>query len=211
MNPLNDLDDEIRDHIERETQDNIDRGMPPDLARAAARRKFGNVALAKEDARAVWVPVWIDQVLQDLRYGLRMVRRGPAFAAVVILILALGIGMNAAVFGVVNAVLLRPLSFPDPDRVIWIATQDRRSADGFVPSIDLMAWREARSLERVAAHDEFDTRLLANGAAILARVATVSSEFWQLAGAVPEFGRLPAPEQTEAVLSHALFERAHSD
>lgn len=74
MNPLEDLDDEIRDHIDREMRDNIDRGMAADAARAAALRKFGDVTLAKEDARAVWVPIWIDQVLQDLRYGLRIVR-----------------------------------------------------------------------------------------------------------------------------------------
>ena len=71
---LKDLDDDIREHLERETQDNIDRGMTPEDARAAAHRKFGNVALVKEDARAVWIPVWIDQLMQDVRYALRMLR-----------------------------------------------------------------------------------------------------------------------------------------
>jgi putative ABC transport system permease protein len=208
VNPLDDLDDEIRDHIDRETQDNIDRGLAPQAARDAAQRKFGNVAMTREDARAVWIPVWIDQLLQDLRYALRLLRRSPGFSAVVIATLALGIGMNTAVFSVVNAVLLRPLSFPHPDRVIWMATQDPRSPDEFAPSVDVMAWREATSLERIVAYDEFDGRIVVNGDRIPGRFATVSGDFWELAGAMPEIGRVPAPEQSEVVLSRAFFVRA---
>jgi hypothetical protein len=82
--PLDELDDEIRDHLERETRDNIDRGMTAEAALYAARRKFGNVAIAKEDARAVWIPVWVDQLRQDARYGVRTLRRSAGFSAVVI-------------------------------------------------------------------------------------------------------------------------------
>src|SRR5687768_15844594 len=84
--------------------------------------KFGNVALMKEDTRAVWTWAWLEQLRQDSRYALRTLRRNPADAAMVILTLSLGIGMNTAVFSVFNAVVLRPVAYPNPDRLAWIST-----------------------------------------------------------------------------------------
>ncbi|MGH9175512.1 MAG: permease prefix domain 1-containing protein, partial [Vicinamibacterales bacterium] len=91
---LEGLDRDIRDHIERETQDYIERGLSPDEARRLARVKFGNVALVNEDTRAVWVWIWLEQLVQDLRYAPRVVWRNPGFAVAVILTLGLGIGAN---------------------------------------------------------------------------------------------------------------------
>jgi putative ABC transport system permease protein len=95
--------------------------MSPDEARHAALRKFGNVALVKEDTRAVWNLVWLEQLMADIRFGLRMLAKTPGFTAVAALTLALGIGANTYIFSVVDALLLRPIEFPDPARhvAIW--------------------------------------------------------------------------------------------
>ena len=205
---LDDLDADVRDHIERETADNIDRGMTPDDARTAALRAFGSIALTKENARAVWIPVWFDQLIQDARYGLRMIRRAPAFSAVVMLTLALGIGLTTAVFGVVNAVLVRPLSYPSAERLVWIATSEEGSNEELVLSPDLIAWRDqAQSLDRIAGFSIGGERIDVGDEVIQARVAAATDGFWEIAGARPALGTVPQSGQPGIVLSHAFFER----
>src|SRR5581483_8782315 len=115
------LDDDLRaemeSHLELMADDNRERGLSPEQARDAARRKFGNATMTRELARESWQFPRIESLLQDVRYALRGMRATPSFWAVVILTLALGIGANTALFSVIYAVLLRPLPYPAGERV----------------------------------------------------------------------------------------------
>jgi predicted permease len=115
---LSDLESEIQNHIEIETQDNIARGMSPEEARYAAMRKFGNVTRVIEDTREVWAIAWLDHLIQDLRFALRGIRKSPLFATVVVLTLALGIGANTTVFTFVENIVMRSLPVIDPEQVV---------------------------------------------------------------------------------------------
>jgi predicted permease len=135
---LEELGQDIRDHIERETQDNIDRGMSPEEARYAAMRKFGNVTQVKEETREVWSLVWLEQMVQDIHFGLRMLRKSPGFAAVAILTLALGIGANTAIFSLIDAVMLRSLPVENPSQLVLLKWGARNAPNihGYMTSGD---------------------------------------------------------------------------
>src|SRR3954447_3586500 len=112
---------EMEFYIDSIAQDFAAHGMSEREARAAARRKFGNMTQQSEESRSVWLLRWWSDLAQDLRYAFRGMRRDAAFTAFVILIAGLGIGASSTVFSVVNALLLRPLPFRDPGRLVWIS------------------------------------------------------------------------------------------
>jgi predicted permease len=149
---LEELDADVREHIERETQDNIERGMSPEEARYAAHRKFGNVTLVKEETRMVWSVVWLEQLFEDIRFGLRLLRKNPGFTAVAMLTLALGIGANTAVFSVVYAVLLRPLPYKDPSSLIVLNETTPMVGTVSVSYLNFLDWRnQSRTFSEMAA------------------------------------------------------------
>ena len=186
---LEELDQDIRDHIERETQDNMERGMSPEEARYAARRKFGNVTRVKEDTRAVWTVVWLEQLLQELRLALRQMRRSPGFAITTVLILALGITANVIVFGVLQAMILRPLDVPHPDRVMTLARTNQTYPIFSYPEV-----RDVRDdntvFSAVAAFGAADFGLEANGVTRPVWGCLVSGQYFEVVGIQPFLGRL---------------------
>src|SRR5580698_3487281 len=132
-----DVDDEIQQHLEEKAAEFVAQGMSPAAALLAARREFGNLGLTAQRSREVWRWAPVEELLADMRYALRQLRRAPAFAAASMLTLALGIGANTAVFSVVNAVVLRPLPFPDSGRLVSVQS---RSTQGGTPHPDSLSY-----------------------------------------------------------------------
>src|SRR5580700_6685864 len=120
------LSEEIQAHLEEKIEELIAGGMSRKKATAAARRAFGNVTLTEEDSRNVWRWPSVEELLADVRYGLRALRHNPMFTAVALLTIAIGIGANTAVFSVVNSVLLKPLRYPHAEELVSLHQTARR-------------------------------------------------------------------------------------
>ena len=114
-----DLEDELAFHLAMRAEKYRAVGLDPDIAQAAAQRRFGNVVGLKEACRELWTLNAVERLAQDLRYGARMLRRSPGFTAVVVLIIALGVGANTAVFSVLNSLVFRSLPVPEPGRLVY--------------------------------------------------------------------------------------------
>jgi predicted permease len=186
-----DLSEEMQAHLELMTAENIERGMPEGEARAAARRAFGNLTRTQENARQAWQFPRFETVLQDIRYGLRGIRRSPSFSIVVILTLALGIGANTAIFSVVYSVLLRPLPYPHGERLVWLGESTGKAAGISVTWINFEHWRhDSDAFENMGAFAGEDLTLTGRGDAVLTHEFLVTSGFFQLTGASPALGRL---------------------
>jgi hypothetical protein len=148
------LSDELRFHLEKQIDQNLAAGMSAEEARYAALRRFGGVEQVKEECRDTWGMRFIDTLLQDIRFGLRMLAKNPGFTAVAMLTLALGIGANTAIFTVIDAVLLKPLPYPDPGRVVWVTEFMPQSGRDTVLTPEYAAWEKVENIfDQFGAYD----------------------------------------------------------
>ncbi len=211
------LEAELRDHLEREAEKYERQGLSPEEARRRARRAFGRVGRVKEDARAARGTAFIESVFQDLRLALRGWRARPAFAVLIIVILALGIGATSGIFSLVDGILLRPLPYAHPERLVQL--------EQAYPEIGLDAWKLSNEnvamyrdhvpeLEAFAGWTQHDVTLLRDGRPRRLSAVRATGEFFRVLGVGPLLGRTfgrdedgPRPADV-AVLSYGLWQEA---
>jgi len=214
-----DLSEEIREHLEEKTEELVAGGMSRKGAEYAARREFGNIRLTEEDSRTVWQWPSIEDFFMDVRYGARMLRKNPGFAAVAIVTLALGIAVNTTIFSAVNGWMLRPPTIKDPGRVVVILSTDpAKGGYGWdqnpVSVPDFVAWREqSQAFEDMVASRGSDFALTGGTEPEWCDGARVSANYFQVLGVSATLGRtfLPGEDQPGraqvAILSHELWQR----
>ena len=208
------LQSEIEIHVQQLTNEAIAGGMTEVEARVMALREFGPIEQIKEKCRDTRRVSWIQDFIHDLRYGVRMLRQSPAFTAIAVSTLALGIGANTAIFSIVDAVLLRSLPYPDPDQLVLIlnAPLDRPDAATGISFRDFTECRAQDHVFREMAGNAFhDLTLTGAGEPAIVNAASVTPELFPLLNARPLLGRTLLPEDGEpgaaavAVLSENLW------
>ena len=194
-----DLGAEIQSNLELETDDHLARGIAPDQARTQARRHFGNPTLIQERAQEAWTFPRFETFLQDLRYGVRGIWKSPGYSLVVVLTLTLGIGANTAIFSVVDAVLLKPLPYPDAERLVWLGESHAKTEGISVTWGNCRAWKKYNhTFEDMAGYQWNQFTLTGRGEPLFTRAIQVDSAFFSLLGAKPALGRVFTAEEDRA-------------
>jgi predicted permease len=212
-----DLRDELAFHLEAEAEECRASGLSEGAARRVAALDFGHLPLVVEDTRATWGWRVAEQAVQDLRYAARTLVRTPVFTGAAIVTLAVGIGLTTSIFSIVRGVLLRPLPFADPDRLVVVGTtlsSDRQMEDA-VSAPNFMSLREAAPSTLAAMAGAIQSEVTLTGAGDAQRVsgANVSAGLFDLLGVAPAIGRSFAPDdnnpasQRVAILGHALWQQ----
>jgi predicted permease len=189
---IEDIDEELRLHIELETEANIERGMSPTQARRAALDSFGNLGRIKDTAYDVRGGGMLEAIIQDVRYGARMLVKHRGFTFIAVLTLALGIGVNTTIFSVVNAVLLRPLPYPEPERLVQVTWLLGDGSGESLSGAVYAFWKEnTRSFEEAAGYAPTNSGFNLSGGTEPRRAQgmRVSEGFLRVLGVNPQLGR----------------------
>src|SRR5215472_6426121 len=186
------LAEEMRDHLERKAAKNAARGMTREEAVDAAQRQLGNSTLQQEQSRLAWGFPALESWLQDIRFGLRVLRKAPGFSAIAILTLALGLGATTAIFSIVNAIVLRPLPYKDSERLVTLWTNspqfpDFNLAESKLDFEDIKS--QTQAFEAMAMYRTHGMTLSSNGEPERVVTIQVAPGFLEMFGARPEMGR----------------------
>jgi predicted permease len=197
------LDEELQFHLDARARDNIDAGMTATEARNNARKRFGNRTLAQERTEEMNIVVLLQTIAQDFYYAIRNLRKSPGFTAIAVLALALGIGANTSVFTIVNGVLLRPLPFPQPDRLFLISYTPEHAPFKFDTPVlldrhYLEFQRQNRAFESVATFSQTSVTLTGAGEALRVPAAMVTSSFFPVLRMNPSIGRAFLPQEEKS-------------
>jgi predicted permease len=211
---LDEFDAEIEAHLQLEFERQRELGLSEEAARAAARRAFGNVMQVKEHFYESGRWLWWDHFWQDINYSVRMLRKAPGFALIAILTLAIGIGANTALFSVVNGVLLNPLPYPQPDRLVALYTHAYQLDKASISYPNFLDWsRQNHSFSALAAFRGYAYTLTGMGEPERLEANMVSSTFFPLLGVNPIIGRTFDEKEDQlgaapvALISEGLWKR----
>ena len=207
------LDGEIRAHLEMAELHARAAGLSPEEARREARRGFGGIQQMKEDHRDQRSVRWVENLLRDVRYGMASLARDPGFAAVTIGLLALGIGANTAMFSIVDAVLLRPLPFPEPERMVRLWETPTPTLHNNTTTLTFLDWKRQGDLfEALSVEESFGAAVATGGDPARLSGKLVSADYFHVFGVKARLGRTFAPGEDQpgappvVVLSYSLWQ-----
>ena len=208
-----DLDEEVASHLQMHVEDNLRLGMTPEEARRQAMLQFGGIESIKESYRDQRGLPLLETFLHDIRFGARQLCKNPGFAAVAVLTLALGIGANTAIFSIVDAVLLRPLAYPDSGQLVWLAERGPDWSGGSLSYPNFIDWKKQQSVfERFGVYIGNNFTLTGADEPVRLAGAVMSADVFAALRTQPELGRVFREDEDKpgappvAVISHALWQ-----
>ena len=213
----NQLNDEIQTHIDFETQESIQAGISPEEARHAAMKKFGNALLVMDKSREIWRGLWLERLLQDLRYALRGLKNAPGYAVTVVLTLALGLGSVTTMLAIVDSVLLRPLALPHSEQLVMMYGKWRQKGITYALSYKQIETlrRDVRSFAAVSGYNTMVRPVGTSDGTRIALLTEVTPQFFNMLGVHAKLGRLldDADEKAPVAMVSAAFwqERLHGN